>query len=555
MIGSVKDILLYKSFKKAKLITGESGLENRVSGIMVMEAPDIESWGQNGLLILTSYYALEDMTLESIDLFFRHAKRLGIAGFIVKVDRLVETIPDNFVDSCSKYQIPLIQIGKETKYEKIITEILETKINRNAMVLQSYYNAHKQYINLMMSQPEITDILSTLKKLIHKPVSLIENVKERIVGTNPELHPFKIIKSQYLPRQQYMNLNYQQYHVHYEGYSHETTFTQLSIAVPNLGYKEYELIIHQLDGTTNDVDFMSIENAVGALQIELVKQYALRENSRSRLNEMASDLLHGRLSNQEDIDEIISQLNLDAGKRYRVILFSFELPEEDTVLSTPLHTRFSDALINHSKVEFPERFYVTRKQKVILIAPVYKTSLQEAKRKAGEIIHRVTENKLYENFKVYASISNDVDLNSLAEAYRQSFDTQKILRLMDDQHTIASYEDIGIYQIFAETDNLNTLERFIPETIWRLKEENPELLETLHTFLDVNQNYSEAAQTLFVHPKTVRYRVDRLKENYNIDLRNPEETFKYSIGLRLLKLIPTDYKGSYHSNGGKKNGK
>ncbi|UJF16160.1 PucR family transcriptional regulator ligand-binding domain-containing protein [Jeotgalibaca sp. MA1X17-3] len=555
MISSVKDILLYKLFQKAKLITGETALNNQVSGVMVMEAPDIETWGRKGLLILTSYYALEDVTEERIDLFFRHAKRLGIAGFIVKIDRLVEEIPDVFISSCTKYQIPLIQIDKATKYEKIITEILETKINRNAIVLQSYYNAHKQFIHLMMSQPEISQILLTLKNLIHKPVSLVENVKKHIIGTDPELNAYEILDKKYLPREQYMNLQYQQYQVKYNVHHPTKIYNQLSISIPNLGYEEFELIIHELDGTTNDLNFMSIENAVGALQIDLVKRYALQENSRSRLNEMASDLLHGRLHNQEDIEETISQLRLDSQTKYRVILFSFELPNQDTTFSSPLTTRFSDALINHSKREFPERFYVTRKQKVILIVPVYEWSLKETKKRTEEMVRRVSENKLYKDFKIHSSISNNVFLDHLAEAYRQAFDTQKILQLMGNQHAVASYEDIGIYQIFAETDNLDRLERFIPEMIWTLHKENPELLKTLHTFIDVNQNYSEAAEKLFVHPKTVRYRIDRLKETFQIDLQNPEETLRYSIGIRLLKLIPANTTKQTYLNGGSKNEK
>lgn len=554
MISSVKDILLYKSFKKAKLITGETALNNQVSGIMVMEAPDIETWGRKGLLILTSYYALEDVTEERIDLFFRHAKRLGIAGFIVKVDRLVEQIPDIFISSCTKYQIPLIQIDKATKYEKIITEILETKLNRNAMVLQSYYNTHKQFIQLMMSQPEISQILLTLKNLIYKPVSLVENVKEDLIGTNPELNEYDILDKKLLPQDQYMNLQYQQYRVKYKNYHPTKIYSQLSISIPNLGHEEFEMIIHELDDTINDLNFMSIENAVGALQIELVKRYALQENNRSRLNEMASDLLHGRLHNQEDIDETISQLQLDTHTKYRVILFNFELPNEDASFSSPLTTRFSDALINHSKLEFPERFYVTRKQKIILIAPVHELSLKDTKKRTEEIVRRVSEKKIYKDFKIHSSISNAVFLDHLAEAYQQAFDTQKILQLMGNQHAVASYEDIGIYQIFAETDNLERLERFIPEMIWTLNEENPELLKTFQTFIDVNQNYSEAAEKLFVHPKTVRYRIDRLKETFQIDLQNPEEILRYSIGMRLLKLIPSNTTKKAYLNGGKKDG-
>src|SRR5699024_9566884 len=133
-------------------------------------------------------------------------------------------------------------------------------------------------------------------------------------------------------------------------------------------------------------------------------------------------------------------------------------------------------------------------------------SLSDSKKKVQLMLDRMMKNALYQHFIHHTTFSNEVSVHDLAEGYRQATDTQKILQLTQNAPAIASYKDIGIYQIFVETDNLDDLNRFIPEQLWILKNENPELLETLRTFIDVNQNYSETAQRLFVHPKTVRYR-------------------------------------------------
>lgn len=74
---------------------------------------------------------------------------------------------------------------------------------------------------------------------------------------------------------------------------------------------------------------------------------------------MASDLLHGRLTMQEDIDETIQYLNLDKEKQYRIIVFDFESLADP--LTPSLFTRYADALLNHSNIEFPEKLYVNEK--------------------------------------------------------------------------------------------------------------------------------------------------------------------------------------------------
>lgn len=532
----VEDILQYPSLKQAKLITGSMGMDHHVTGAMVMEALDIEEWGRPGLILLTSYFALKNASPEKIELFFQHAKEIGIAGFILKMDRLVNMIPDEFIALCQKYSIPLIKIDKQTSYEKIINDILESIINRNAYILQHYYNIHQHFTHLMLSQPDLSLILEKLKTLIQSPVTLIENVEKKVIGTDESYNYFKIIQKEQLPQQQYMNFQYQQYAVLYPKLDFSEESQTLSIQVPNLGYEEYELVIHLLGNTLRDIDYVAVENAIIALQTELIKQYALRQNKQSRLNEMASDLLHGRFSNSEDVKETILDLNLDPEQNYRVILFHFE--NKDPELSSTLVNRFTDTLINHSRIEFPGLLYVTRKEKVFLIIPASENSLAESKGKAQMIIRKILQNSLYKRFKVYTSISNEVNLFNLPEGYRQAFDTQKIIQMIGEPQVVATYQDMGIYQIFVETGNLNSLERFIPEKIWDLKNNNPELLETLHTFIDVNQNYSETAQILFVHPKTVKYRIERLKESYDIDFHNPEEILQYSIAIRILKIIP-----------------
>src|SRR5690625_851990 len=113
------------------------------------------------------------------------------------------------------------------------------------------------------------------------------------------------------------------------------------------------------------------------------------------------------------------------------------------------------------------------------------------------------------------------------------------MRLLETAPRILSYQDTGLYQLFLETNTLASLEHFIPVSVREMKENKPELLETLFTFINKNQNYSETAQSLFVHPKTVRYRINQLKEQYAIDFQNPEEMLRYSIAIRILKVLLT----------------
>ena len=116
----MKDILEFPSLKESQLLTGSKNLQLPVTDAIVMEALDIEAWGQKGQLLLTSYYAFEHATSQEVQSFFEKAKALGIVGFIFKTDRLVQEIPEDFISQCKKHSFPLIQISKQVTYPEVI---------------------------------------------------------------------------------------------------------------------------------------------------------------------------------------------------------------------------------------------------------------------------------------------------------------------------------------------------------------------------------------------------------------------------------------------------
>ncbi|MEG0551906.1 MAG: PucR family transcriptional regulator ligand-binding domain-containing protein, partial [Carnobacterium sp.] len=106
---TVKEVLDFDSLKDATILTKNVGLKNSVTGIMIVEGPDIENWGREGELLLSSYYALKDLSPEELNEFFNKTSQLKISGLIIKIDRLVVSVPTYIIALCEKNDLPLIQ--------------------------------------------------------------------------------------------------------------------------------------------------------------------------------------------------------------------------------------------------------------------------------------------------------------------------------------------------------------------------------------------------------------------------------------------------------------
>ena len=100
-----------------------------------------------------------------------------------------------------------------------------------------------------------------------------------------------------------------------------------------------------------------------------------------------------------------------------------------------------------------------------------------------------------------------------------------------------NYQDLGFYRFLSEITNSSKLEELIPSKLLLLYYKEPELVETLHSYLDYNQNLTKSAEKLFIHPKTMRYRINKIINFCDLDMDDPEELLSYNIGLRVLPTL------------------
>ena len=109
----------------------------------------------------------------------------------------------------------------------------------------------------------------------------------------------------------------------------------------------------------------------------------------------------------------------------------------------------------------------------------------------------------------------------LKESYHEASRAIKyidIIRLVtgDKNKSVVHYSNLGFFQIFGEIDDVTELERYIPETLKKLylydDEHKGELITTLQMYLRNNQSIKKTADAMFVHYKTISYRLEKIKQ-------------------------------------------
>ncbi len=534
---NIKDILKMPTLYSAKLLAGEKGIVNNITGVNVLEATDIANWGRHGEVILTSFFALHNLSDSELEVFFEKLHIIGISAVIIKIDRLVTHIPNKLIELCELHTIPLIQINKDVKYESIILEIVGPIINANINLLNKYYEIHSELTKLALKMPSIDEILYEFKKMILRDVSLINTTKGIEIATNRELSNVTIISTSEVLTEKYVHFKYERNGVIYNGTNPPITGKQIRVQIPHLGYDDYELVIHELPEQVSSEDFMVIENGVKFLQMELLKKYVISQNLFQQKNNIISDLLNDRLFEEKDINEVLDSLTINKYKYYQLMLIKLYPRDEKKNVNKDLLPQTLRQIRLKIRDSLKDIVFLERLDVVVFIHNFNDVTAGINPHTIEKKMNTLVQNNVFKDFYYNVSISSKVEKLSIPQANREALDTEKILRLFYNPNNILLYEDLGIYKLFLDSNNLADLKKFISARLTTFKSQYPLLFETLHTFLDTNQNYILTSEKLYLHPKTVRYRIDKTKTILNVNFANPEELLQIQIAARLFKLI------------------
>ena len=293
---------------------------------------------------------------------------------------------------------------------------------------------------------------------------------------------------------------------------------------------------------------MELENATINLQDGFLSEFAQDEEKKTYQRDIIQNILNGSLSSKE-MTEAASQLGMKESDTYRVVDFhtitknvqrkyTKEQLHEVGVIEDELMQLLPDALIYRSM------------DQIVMIQQVDSNQTELEYQKEMEEVEAVIQRIILHRKKAIdfqIGIGKSVKgYQRLKESYHEASQAIKyieIVRLVtgDKNKSVVHYSNLGFFQIFGEIDDMTKLERYIPETLKKLyeydDEHKGELIPTLQMFLSNNQSIRKTAGAMFVHYRTISYRMEKIKEITGINFDNANEVLAVSNGLVIYKML------------------
>ena len=293
---------------------------------------------------------------------------------------------------------------------------------------------------------------------------------------------------------------------------------------------------------------MELENATINLQDGFLSEFAQDEEKKTYQRDIIHNILNGLLSSKE-MTEAAAQLGMKESDTYRVVDFhTITKNEQRKYTKEQLHEVgvIEGELMNL----LPDALIYRNMDQIVMIQQVDSDQTELEYQKEMEEIEEVIQQSILHRKKdtdFQIGIGKSVEgYQRLKESYHEASQAIKYIEIIrqvtgDKNKSVVNYSNLGFFQIFGKVDDMTELERCIPDTLKKLylydDEHKGELITTLQMYLRNNQSIKKTAGAMFVHYRTISYRLEKIKQISGINFDNANEMLAVSNGLIIYKML------------------
>ena len=548
MAYTVRKLLESEQFPKMKLLCGEKGLDLEVKGIRIIEIEDMERYLTGGEILITSFQVYLSCSDREVEQHFEDLVKSDISGFIVKKRKEYDPTGRRLSlleKHCKKYEIPLVEISEDSYYWGIIRYVMIQVFDKDTARLKYFKITHDSFNTFILknngSSNTASDIIKFLSIMIENPVVLYYGDLNCMVSTNSdnsklilsdEIQPYKpniITKFQYMKQM-------------------KGSCVQYVVKFAILSEVEIYITITEENRELTELDYMAIENAIINLQYGFLSEFAQNEVKKTYQRDLIHNILNGLLSSKE-MTEAAAQLGMKESDTYRVVDFhTIKKNVQRKYTKEQLHE--VGVIVGELMYLLPDALIYRNMDQIVMIQQVDSNQTELEYQKEMEEVEDVIQRSILYRKKdtdFQIGIGKSVEgYQRLKESYHEASRAIKYIEIIrqvtgDKNKSVVQYSNLGFFQIFGKVDDMTELERCIPETLKKLylydDEHKGELITTLQMYLRNNQSIKKTASAMFVHYRTISYRLEKIKQISGINFDNANEVLAVSNGLIIYKML------------------
>jgi purine catabolism regulator len=506
------------SLIEGKVLAGRRNLDNIIEQIDIIESPFQENWDAKNCLFLTSFYA----SVNNIQEHIRTVEKLfekGCSALCFQSLHLSE-LDSRVIQRAEELGLPLIKIPASISYSKIITSITKSIQGQKAYQLLGNQEAYQKIMKIIGPYGGLEDATKALTQFINYPVVIIDSSGGILSG----LYEGKI---QYLEKVMKFVLNLNEPIKNTCWVAQSKLWFVPVFSEDKLVVDAY-IVISDPTRSLNETDKIYVEQVANIVTFHLIAKQQERKSKYQLRKIFIENLLSGNFDSTEIILKQARLLGWNINNKGVIILIDLTFLEQNeehlfrgckNVQSTK---RSLFQVVVQVMNEYRTGDLFIELDDHIVIMPNFEEgiSILEMHNRI-EIFLKLIKSQIS---KCIDEIECPITVGSFHEtvdglciSYNDALSSMKYFHRFNASQNIVWYDDIEIFLILENVYIQNRLQKWTGKILEKLINydliNKTELVKTLETYFDTNQKLQQTAEKLFIHPKTLKYRLQRINNN------------------------------------------
>lgn len=493
---TVRDVLTLPVLSSATVIAGRGGLERTVTGVNVMEVPDIEDYVAAGELLLTTAYPVRERPERLVELIPALADR-GLAALAIKPLRYLEQLPEGLTEVADRLDFPVIVVSDDTSFNEVIGAVLAVAIAEYGPEPAKAEAIRERLTGVALAGGGLDEIARALSGALSRDVLILDTAGTTLGQASGGTSPVDAS-------------------AHWE------------FAVTVAGHQRGSIVVGGEDEPTLGQRRL-IRQACFAAGMHVAQEMAAAELDRRMRLLFLEEIVTGQTTDLPTI-------------RQRARLFGWELDGTRMVIVTATSSELADSLVAAAAAEVFGRQAIAwaRGQEVIAIVPEGPLGADSQLRAESwhQRLHAMSGGPV-----TVAIGSAATDPRELAASHASA---RAALRIAEASGmTVVQQSTVAVERLLMTMPD-HDLSVFVRDTIGPLiehdRQSGSQLCDTLEAYVTL-PNGADAARELFVHYNTLKHRLARIVDILGCDLHDPRQRLALALALTGRRVLPHGAEG------------
>jgi purine catabolism regulator len=543
---SVRELLAGGSLAGSEVLAGQTGLDATVTGVSVMEVPDVLDWVKPHEILVTSGFPMVASTegTTSLDLpglvASLHAR--GVASFGIKLGRYVDVIPAEVLAVADRLGFPVIGLPQDLAFEDLVREVYEIVTHREGRFLRRIDALNTELGRLVLAGADLERIAEEVARTLG--IGLLVTTsdgREQAASLEPSLRDL-LAEADLLDPSGRVRVE-------------RATFAPFpledgevrAVKVAAAGSDLARLVCVSPQRVMAPDDIQALERTAMVVALIFTRHQAVAAVENKYRGDFLRDVFLSRAGDDAFVIEHAASFGWDLNRAMVVVSAEVDPPQPGEPVASALERR-----------DWQDRFAAAWRQvcgtvdrsiatadfstEVVALVPMPSAPDPEnaLRRVVDGIVGAVGGDRGGGRRPFSVGVSRVAPaLGDLPSAYAQARRAKLVGRRVTGPKSTTWFDDLGVHRLIALVSDQGELRQFAVDVLGEVAddtEEAADLRATLQNLLDTNLNVAEAARLQFFHYNTMRYRVTKLERILGPFTSDPSLRLNIALALQVLEM-------------------